>query len=148
MKLALVALAVAVFTASGASANVNQRIAITAKDGVDGFVLMPKTVGAVKRDTGTVSWCCWGQEFVTRDGQRVEINDPTATLIGSRGTLVLRLRIEWLDAGQGYTVGSSTWKVVRGSGAYAGVTGHGRAAQVWIPPDHPASFRMDGFVQH
>jgi len=142
---AVVAMTVAASAARGTSAN--QRLTITAKGGVAAFVLAPRSVGSLKRDTGTVAWCCWSRQFVTRDGQKAEINNPTATLTGSHGTLVVRFRIEWLDAGRGYTVGTSTWKVVRGTGAYAGVSGGGRAAQVWVPPDVPASFRADGFVK-
>jgi hypothetical protein len=142
----IVASIAAVSAASGGSGA--QRLTITAKDGVGAFVLAPQTRGMVRRDTGTVEWCCWSRHYVTRDGQKAEINDPIATLTGSRGMLAIRFRIEWLDAGRGYTVGTSTWTVVRGTGAYAGMTGHGRAAQVWIPPDHPASFRADGFVKH
>jgi hypothetical protein len=142
---AVVATVVIASAASGSSAQ--QRLVISAKDGVGGFTLAPQAGGILRRDTGSVEWCCWSERFVTRDGQRAEINDPQATLIGDRGTLVLRFRIEWLDAGRGYTVGTSTWKVVRGTGAYKGVTGGGRAAQVWIPRDVPASFRADGFVK-
>jgi hypothetical protein len=135
---------VVVSTAAGSPAR--QRITITAKDGVGGFVLAPRSEGALKRDSGSVEWCCWSRKYVTRNGQTAEINDPLAVLTGAHGKLVVRFRIEWLDAGLGYTVGTSTWKLVRGTGRYAGLAGGGRAAQVWIPHDVPASFRADGFV--
>jgi hypothetical protein len=81
-----------------------------------------------------------------RDGQRAEVNDPLVTLVGKRGTLVIRFRIEWLDAGNGYVIGPGTWKVVRGTGAYKGVTGGGRSASSWLPSG-PVSYRADGFLK-
>jgi hypothetical protein len=110
------------------------------------FVLSPLSHGAIARDSGTVSWCCWTRKYVTRDGQTAEINDPHATFTGAKGSFEVRFRIAWLDAGLGYGVGTSTWKFVRGTGAYAGLVGGGRGAQLWIPPDHPASFRALGFL--
>ena len=123
-----------------------QKIAITAKGDTDHFVLGPVNRGALARDSGDVSWCCWSRRFVTRNGQTAEINNPLATFTGARGTFEIRFRIEWLDAGGGYTVGTSTWRLVRGTGDYEGLSGSGRAAQLWIPPDHPASFRAVGFL--
>jgi hypothetical protein len=99
----------------------------------------------VQRDSGIESACCWSQTFVTRGGQKIEINDPLATLTGKRGTLEIRNRIEWLDAGHGYSIGTSRWHVVRGTGAYAHVTGSGRGAESW-PPGGFASARLDGFL--
>ena len=40
------------------------------------FVLTPLTPGAIKRDTGTASFCCWSQRHIMRDGQAIDINDP------------------------------------------------------------------------
>src|SRR5262245_48912719 len=129
--LAAITVLSALVFASSASADAaasKQRIAITAKAGINRFVLRPFEAGALAPDSGTATWCCWGQRVVVRQGQRIEINNPLATLTGKRGTLVLRWRIEWLDAGNGYTVGTSTWKVVRGDGAYKGISGSGRGA--------------------
>ena len=49
------------------------------------FVLTPLTAGALKRDTGTATFCCWTQRSIMRDGQAIEINDPQMTLTGKRG---------------------------------------------------------------
>jgi hypothetical protein len=98
----ILAMTISVSAASGGSGV--QQLTITAKYGVEAFVLMPQTHGSVSRDSGSVAWCCWSRRFVTRDGQKAEINDPIATLTGKHGTLVIRFRIEWLDAGRGYTV--------------------------------------------
>jgi hypothetical protein len=58
---------------------------------------------------------------------------------------VVRHRIEWVDAGNGYTVGTGTWTIVRGTGAYAHVTGGGRSAYSWLPRGF-ISARAEGFV--
>jgi hypothetical protein len=149
MLLALVALsatAAAMTSAAGAQHGVaRQPLTITAKNGVDGFVLLPRAAGAVTRDKGTGSWCCWSQRFVTRNGQQIEVNDPTLTLTGDHGTLVLKITVEWVDAGNGYTIGTGLWKVVRGTGEYANLTGGGRGAHLWIGQS-PRSWRLEGYL--
>jgi len=145
---ALVVLAAALTLASaagGTSMTSKQRVAITGKAGVDRFVLKPLGPGALGTDSGSVDYCCWSAQTLLRDGQSVLVNDPRATFTGKRGTLVLRLRIEWLDAGNGYTVGVSTWRVVGGTGAYKDVTGSGRGAGAWLPRG-PVSFRDEGYL--
>jgi hypothetical protein len=110
------------------------------------FVLTPLQPGALKRDSGTES-CTWkGPHIVMREGQKAEIYDPVVcTDKGSRGSLTIRSRIEWVDAGSGYHVGAGTWKVVRGTGQYAGVTGGGRSGGVWLDRG-PWSGRSEGFL--
>jgi hypothetical protein len=122
-----------------------QRIAITVNGSAHTFVLRPLSSGPLLRDSGTESGCCWSQRFVMRHGQKIEINDPLATYVGKRGTFVLRLRVEWVDAGNGYSVGTGTWRVVRGTGAYAHLTGSGGSALSW-PPGGFASAQSQGFV--
>jgi hypothetical protein len=109
----------------------NQRIAITGKGDRHTFVLTPLTGGKLRRDSGTFSDCCWSERVVVRDGQRIELNNPLATYVGRRGTLLVRYGVEWVNAGNGYTVGTGTWKIVRGTGAYEGITGGGRSAGAW-----------------
>jgi hypothetical protein len=133
-KLTLVAILVVTATtlATVAAAEplaAKQRIAIQMKGGAS-FVLAPVTSGAVKRDAGIASACCWTRRYVTRDGLTHEIDDPQLTLIGKRGTLVLRNRIEFFDIFDGWTVTTATWKVVRGTGDYAGISGAGSGAGV------------------
>jgi hypothetical protein len=65
-----------------------------------------------------------------RDGQSIEIDDPLKTYYGKRGTFALRIVVEWVDAGNGYSIGSGTWKIVKGTRAYAHLTGNGRLAVV------------------
>jgi hypothetical protein len=131
--------------ATGTSEPAKQRVAITVKGTDHTFVLTPLTRGALKFDSGFESGCCWSRRFVMRDGQRIEVNDPLATFTGQRGTIEIRYRIEWVDAGNGYSVGTGTWRVVRGTGVYAHLTGSGRSAHSW-PPAGFASGRAEGFV--
>ena len=145
---ALVVLAAALTFASAAgstSTAPKQRVAITSKAGVDHFTLVALRPGPLGYDSGGVDWCCYSSHYLNRGAQRVLVNDPRATLTGKQGTLVLRFRIEWLDAGNAYTIGVSTWKVVKGTGAYAGVSGGGRGASSWLPRG-PVSFLAEGFL--
>jgi hypothetical protein len=147
--LAGVAAAAAVLTVTaiaGQATAKQQRIAITAtKGGVDGFVLKPLTPGRVKADSGSLGWCCWSQKFINRDGQSIEVNDPLATFQGKQGSFRIRFRIEWVDAGNDYSVGTGPWHVVDGTGAYKGLKAHGRNASLWIG-QLPTSFRAEGMV--
>ena len=59
---------------------------------------------------------------------------------------MIRYRSEWVEAGNGYHVATGTWKVVRGTGQYAGVTGGGRGATVWLESTDDWSSRMEGFL--
>ena len=67
-------------------------------------------------------------------------------VVAKRGEIVTRFRIDWLDAGNGHNAGSGTWKVIRGTGAYANLTGAGRSAHVWLPRG-PAASRAEGFMR-
>ena len=70
-----------------------------------------------------------------REGQKVWMCGPvTWTLTGKRGTLTIQERSEWVDPGNvesGCHIAFGTWKVVRGTGQYAGVSGGGRRG--WDP---------------
>jgi hypothetical protein len=142
-------LAAAAFTPTSVAADgtttARQRVSITDTFATRSFVLTPTTTGATKPDSGTFTDCCWSHRVVTRDGQRIEIDDPLTTYTGKRGTFVIRFRIEWLNAGNGYTVGTATWKLVRGTGAYAQITGVGHSAHAW-PPSGYAGGRLEGFL--
>ena len=138
-----------VSAAAGTSTASKQRVVVTSKVGVgDRFTLTPLTPGALGTDSGSFDSCCWGYRTLVRDGQDVIVNDhDRRTFTGKRGTLVLRFHNEWTDAGSGYAIGVSTWRVVSGTGAYKGVTGGGRAATVWLHPTRgPAGFQAEGFL--
>jgi hypothetical protein len=140
---------VALFLAAAPGANSGakkQHVTITTpKSGIDNFLLVTRGGGPIQRDSGTASYCCWSQKFITRNGQTVEVNDPITTLRSKKGELVLQERIEWADAGNGYSIGTGTWKVIKGTGAYKNVTGTGRSASSWLPSG-PVSWRNDGFL--
>jgi hypothetical protein len=120
--------------AAGADA-AKQRVAINMKIFPQGtFALTPLQAGPLKRDSGTINGTEVSGNKVMRNGQQVTIYDGVVwTLIGKRGTLTIRDRNEWVDVSNentryGYPpgVGIGTWKVVRGTGQYAGVVGKGR----------------------
>ena len=67
------------------------------------------------------------------------------TLTGKRGTLVVRNQIGWVDIPDGWAVFTGTWKVIRGTGDYAGLAGGGRGAGVMLANGNAKS-RFDGFL--
>ena len=145
----LVALVAAVTLTAVAAAHPEakkQRIAFTTQAShtttVSPFVLTPLEAGAIKADSGKmIASSVSADREVIREGQSVSIMSAPATLKGKLGTLVVRFRSEWVDAGNGYSVAIDSWKVVRGTGQYAGVTGGGRGASVW-------SSRTDDWTSH
>jgi hypothetical protein len=80
-----------------------------------------------------------------RHGQAIEINNPQMTLTGKQGTLVARNQIGWIDVGDGLAVFTGTWKVISGTGAYAGFAGGGRGAGVALANGKTKS-RFEGFL--
>ena len=132
----------AVASAGGEAAK--QRVAIQGQG--SGFTLQPLGDGALRSDRGTSSFCCWTTRSVVRDGQAVDITTgPEMTLVGRHGTLVARNRMEWLTVSDGYYLFTGTWKVVRGTGDYAGVTGGGRVAGVELP-NGVVKWRREGLL--
>jgi len=108
------------------------------------FALATLQSGALKRDSGTHT--CPGEPddlgTVQRDGQEAFPWECRAwTFTGKRGTLVLRSQFVWIEAGGPYNIATGTWKVVRGTGQYAGVTGGGRSAQVGAPKEWLARYQ-------
>ncbi len=149
----LVALAAAVTLTSVAAAGpaaAKQRVVINMKiHPQKTFVLTPQQFGGLKRDSGTIdsNWLSITGRNVMRDGQEVFIYDgAVTTLTGKRGTLTIRDRNEWMDVGNDDSVATSTWKVVRGTGQYAGITGGGRGASAWVEQTDAWSSRLDGFL--
>jgi hypothetical protein len=143
---ALVALAVAVALASVAAAGpaaAKQRVAIDLRlYPQKTFVFTPLQAGPLKTDSGTIShtFLSITPRDVMRDGQKVTIFDGgVATLTGKRGTLTIRDRNEWVHLerdgngdGQNDAIAIGTWKVVRGTGQYAGIAGKGRNGHVGL----------------
>jgi hypothetical protein len=143
--IAIAALAAAVTLTSVASAGptaAKQRVAIDAKVlPWETFVLTPLRAGALKRDSGDFegNWRNAPGRQLIRNGQEVGAYTNTWTLTGKRGTLTIRERIGWIDTGndgnsdgQRDEVATGTWNVVRGTGAYAGMTGGGGSGHVGL----------------
>jgi hypothetical protein len=139
------ALVTGVATAGHAAAK--QRVAIQVKGANDrqSFVLTPLTPGAIKSDTGVATFCCWSNRHIMRDGQAIDIGDPQMTLSGTRGTLVARNRIEFVDIPDGWAVVTGTWKVVRATGDYAGLSGGGRQAGIHLANGN-MKVQLEGFL--
>lgn len=153
-KLAAVA-ALAVATVSVASiASIAAAGPVTAKQRVSiqvtgrtnkPFILTPLSSGAIEADSGTVSFCCWTSRHVTRNGLGADLANPQMTLTGKRGTLVVRNHIEWVDLPSGWAIFTGTWKVVRGTGAYAGVSGGGSGGGVTFA-NNDEKTQFEGFL--
>ena len=139
---AVAAVTVAAVAAAGPVA-AKQRVVIQQNE--KGFVLTPLTPGVIKRDTGTTAFCCWTERHTMQDGQEVDINNPQMTLTGKRGTLVARNQIGWIDVPDGVAVFTGTWKVISGTGAYAGLAGGGRGAGVDLANGHTKA-QFEGFL--
>jgi len=108
-------------------------------------VLTPLQAGALKRDSGTISgnWRSILGRNVMRDGQEVTIFDGALwTLTGKRGTLTIRDRNEWVAVGNDDGVAVGNWKVVRGTGQYAGIVGKGRNGHAGL--GHPVVRALRG----
>jgi hypothetical protein len=150
-----VALAVTLTSLAAAGSEVaKQRVALTVTILPSGKgVLTPLKDGALKRDSGTFggNWAQNPDRTVVREGQKVEIYNNVWTFAGKGGSLVFRERTETVDLGQDLDhnafedgIGIGTWKVVRGTGDYAGIAGAGRSAhfyqgQRWVA-------RFEGFL--
>jgi hypothetical protein len=153
--LALVAAIILTSVAAAGPEAAKQRVSIDMKIYPQKkFVLTPLQAGHLKRDSGTISstWLDIQGRPVMRDGQSVTIYDGAmTTLTGKRGTLTIRDRNEWVDFGRddngdgesdGIAIG--TWKVVRGTGQYAGIAGKGRQGHIGLGSRWYA--RYEGFL--
>jgi hypothetical protein len=129
--LCLTAAAILATVAAARPISTKQRVSIMEKN--SSFALTPASSGLIKRDSGTFAACCWTKRHVVRSGQRLELDDPLLTLTGKNGTLKLRNHIVWVDLPDGWSIFTGMWKVVGGTGAYAGLSGHGTVAAAQSP---------------
>jgi hypothetical protein len=144
---AFVAAAIVAGAAIAGQTSAQQRIAITSPNGnSNAFVLTPLTPGPIVRDSGTASYCCITPRFVHRDGQSIEIDNPTKSFLGKRGTFVWLAQIDWVNLDHGWSVGTGTWKIVLGTGAYKHLEGHGRLAVIGGPGGQVEGPDAEGLV--
>jgi len=129
--------------ASAGPVATKQRVAIQHTG--SSFVLTTLSSGAVKPDTGPISFCCWTERHVVRDGEDIDINDPQMTLTGKLGSLVARNEIGYADVTSRWAIFTGTWKVIRGTGQYAGLAGGGRGAGISFPTGITKA-RFEGFL--
>lgn len=97
------------------------------------FALVPLRKGALARDSGSFTDDAPNAppcRDVIRSGQKVAVCTGSRwTFTGKQGTFTIRADQEWMDPGSGGCgIAVGAWKVVRGTGEYAGVTGGGRSA--------------------
>jgi hypothetical protein len=153
--LATLLAAVALTSVAATSADAaKQRVALTVTILPSGKgVLTPLKDGALKRDSGTFggNWDQGGERTVVREGQTVTIHHNVWTFVGKGGSMVFRERNESVDLGQDLDhnafedgIGVGTWKVVRGTGDYAGIAGGGRSAHFY--QGHRWVARFEGFL--
>jgi hypothetical protein len=116
--------------AAARSAPKQQRIAIVLNDKTSTFTLTPLTSGPIKQDSGGFTACCWTNRDVIRDGQSASLGNPKLTFDGTHGTFTWRGHLRFVDLDNDYTVVTARWKILRGTGAYAHLEGHGRQAFV------------------
>jgi hypothetical protein len=116
------------------------------------FRFVPLTKGTLKSDSGRLTRIPQTPgRNVIRDGQKITIFNVTWTLEGKLGTVALRERSEWvgLDVdtnkdGHEDAIALGTWKLVRGTGQYAGLAGGGRSGHAGLGNIWNA--RYEGFL--
>jgi hypothetical protein len=111
------------------------------------FVFYALSPGPLGFDSGRLTLAGAERPHLVRDGQRIAVYLAVERLIGKHGTFDLRWRVEFAGAGEGSTVGTGTWSLVRGTGAYAGATGGGRLATVVMTPRGFTSAQFEGLLQ-
>src|SRR5262245_21657633 len=113
------------------------------------FILTPSSNGPLGSDSGTQT-SVWKSSAVTREQQYVDVEAGVTTYKGKRGTFVIRYRDELVEAGSRYGAIIGRWTFVRGTGAYAGVTGGGLSGGVWVERSSAPSTwnsRATGFLR-
>jgi len=80
-----------------------------------------------------------------RDRMRAFAMVSCAELKGRRGTMRLVRSVDLVDVPRGLQVRTGTWRIVRGTGQYAGLEGGGRFAGVFVP-DRRLLVREEGWV--
>jgi hypothetical protein len=110
------------------------------------FVLYALTEGSLELDSGRYTYAAVERPSILRNGQGIAVYVAAAVLSGKRGTFTLRWRGEFVGAGGGNTIGTGTWSIVRGTGAYVGVTGGGRLGCVVFTQRSDTTMQLEGFL--
>jgi hypothetical protein len=147
MPAALVAAVTVTSVATAGSSAAKQRVQLDMKIAPKkSFLLTPLQAGALKSDSGTHD-CIDELDGGTtlRDGQETfRLECRAWVFTGKRGKLVLRSKYAWVEAGGAYNIATGTWRVVSGTGQYAGAAGSGRTADVGGPSGRIA--RYQGYI--
>jgi hypothetical protein len=154
VRAALVALtlasAIAASTVGAAPPAKQQRVMLVLKhrfgDPTGTFTFHALSSGQLVRDAGSYAYAAAERPPVIRKGQGIAVYLKLETFAGRRGNLVVRSRIELVGAGNGATVGTGSWSLVRGTKGYAGVEGGGRIAVVVMTPGGSTSSQYEGLV--
>lgn len=139
------ALTLAGLSAAGPAAK-KQRVVVNQleKPGRGTFKLEPDP-GPIATDKGAYTWTHKPPVTSTRDGQRFKRYDSKVTFVGKNGTFVVREIATLVAAATTYEIATGTWEVLRGTGAYEGVTGGGRLGAI-IGVLDPSPWRYEGFL--
>jgi hypothetical protein len=111
------------------------------------FEFYALTPGRLGFDSGKLMLAASERPYVVRDGQRMAVYVAVERLTGKRGTFDVRWRVEFAGAGDGNTIGTGTWSLVRGTGVYAGVKGGGRLAVIVMTPRGFTSAQFEGLLR-
>ena len=142
---------IATSTLSAASEPGQQRIVLVQRNQQETpfgrFVLYALSPGPLGLDSGTFALSTVQKPPVEHDGQRAAVYVGLETLTGKRGSFEIRWRVEFVSAGDGATVGTGRWWLVRGQGAYADATGGGRLAMVLMTPRGYTNAQFEGLLR-
>jgi hypothetical protein len=139
---------------SDATAVRKQRIAIdivmnkpvTNKPDTGTFTLSPLTPGPLEADKGTVAIPGWGGGTTLRNGMTVMSVGMGQDLEGRHGTFSLPVQLDENEMQNSVDVAVGAWKIVKGTGAYSGVSGSGRYVSVRMPNGRQF-VRQEGWIR-
>jgi hypothetical protein len=134
---------------SSASAVRKQRIALDMvinRNDTGTFTLSPLTPGPLEADKGTVAIPGAGGGTTLRNGMTVMSVGMGQELKGRHGTFGLPVQFDQNEMQNGVYVSVGTWKIVKGTGAYSGVSGSGRYVSVRMPNGRQL-VRQEGWIK-
>jgi hypothetical protein len=136
--------------ASGGPAAKRQRVAIDGRlvlaSNKGTWTLIPLSRGPLKKDSGTLVGGGVVKPPVIKDGAKITVILGKDVLTGKYGTFVLTQVVESMAAGRGETADVGTWKFMKGTRAYKGVTGGGRFAAACCARTGVLYSRQEGYL--